>query len=242
MFIRKKGGCYYMVENRRENGKIRQKVLACLGRQDNLEGAVAHGAFWLAETHAPLAWDHYKKFPNWHRKARRLEKKLGLYFDTFCRKRYPGKPWRELWKDQLSRHAYFTWRNEGIDAHLQAEHEKYLKDHQERIAKYEASLSTLWLLIPENERAAAIPRIQAQIVEEQKDWARFVGTKQGWFVVSQESGKLIISYSAECPLPVVPELSPARATIGITQVGGNVVPNLVSRVDEVGTTQEWYGA
>ena len=37
MFIRKKGNGFYLVENKRENGKVRQKVIQYLGVNPNVE-------------------------------------------------------------------------------------------------------------------------------------------------------------------------------------------------------------
>src|SRR5882672_6748021 len=43
-FIRHKGrkdyGCFYVVENRRENGKVKQTVLACLGNYPSVAVAI----------------------------------------------------------------------------------------------------------------------------------------------------------------------------------------------------------
>jgi hypothetical protein len=37
MFIRQKGRCYYVVENHRVNGKVRQKIVAYMGRDATIE-------------------------------------------------------------------------------------------------------------------------------------------------------------------------------------------------------------
>jgi hypothetical protein len=42
MFIRQKGKSFYLVENKRDAGKVRQRTVCYLGPCDNLPGALAH--------------------------------------------------------------------------------------------------------------------------------------------------------------------------------------------------------
>src|SRR5881396_337865 len=39
-FIRKKGNNFYVVENRREDGRVKQTILACLGRYPSVPAAI----------------------------------------------------------------------------------------------------------------------------------------------------------------------------------------------------------
>ena len=59
MFIRQKiignKPRFYLVENHREDGKVRQKVLAYLGSHNSIEGAIAQQRRWLAHSKGPEA-------------------------------------------------------------------------------------------------------------------------------------------------------------------------------------------
>ena len=64
MFVRQKiignKPRFYLVENHREGEKVRQKVLAYLGNNTTLEGAITQQKRWLAHTARPEAIERYK--------------------------------------------------------------------------------------------------------------------------------------------------------------------------------------
>jgi hypothetical protein len=71
MFVRKKttkSGTvnHYLVENRREGGKVKQKVLAYLGHHETLEEAIRSAEEWLAYCEDQAGKLVHPKVQEWH--------------------------------------------------------------------------------------------------------------------------------------------------------------------------------
>jgi hypothetical protein len=81
MFIRKKGECYALVENHRVHGKVRQKIIASLGRSATIEERIAELMHSLARYQRWSAETELRE-PN-RRKSWSIAKKLGADGDEY---------------------------------------------------------------------------------------------------------------------------------------------------------------
>jgi hypothetical protein len=177
-FMRKKGECYYMVENHRVEGKVRQQILACLGRTTDIADAIATNEsslrFW--REHASRSWDErQKRWPRkWFEQHRRVRHKLRN--EILRRLRYEcdygTREARMACREELR--AFDAEANSRVDAFLMAEHEKDVRKCERWITSRELNLAHLWKLVPEADRAAVEARVRQKVAEHEEHDAAFI--------------------------------------------------------------------
>jgi hypothetical protein len=139
MFIRKKGGSYYMVENRRDGGKVKQSIVAHLGTSDKLDDAI------VREMHSIESNERWRgclddkiKPSQWRRACANLTRKQHLDFDSYCwsvspeERKKAGTGFYKQWQE---------WRKAKVDDHLKAKHAKKLACRDKSISASKENLS-----------------------------------------------------------------------------------------------------
>lgn len=222
MFIRKKGGSYYMVESRRENGKVKQSIVAYLGNSTNLAEAIARETETV-ERNARRPASDYKVNPKQWRAACRRE----LDFDGYCwtltkeASRKPGL--YETWK---------KWRDAKVDADLRAKHTKWLTARDKRSNSHKANLAKLWALVPEAERTATQADVEKILKAQRQEFEAFVRRLQsiGKTVVPAVSNVVTTASTTQPISTVVPEPSTRSANLCTTADESATIAGVVPEV------------
>lgn len=236
-FIRAKklrGVTYYaLVENHRDGGKVRQRVLAPMGRSSKIEDAIflAECAVRIAERQLATSWNQeWSRFrPETRCRIRaRLLKELRLGFDVFVRNRadyqaLTPEQKRAAWHKKYPElnKAFYEWQDEQIKAHIKEKHEQtVIQPANKELATAKAHLKALWNFIPEDEHSAvrgAVDAIAADYDRQEREYARRIAAILGG---------------------VVPQPRPAEPDVSTT----GVVPHQLHTCNSAGTTEEWYGS
>jgi hypothetical protein len=158
MFIRRKDSCYYLVENHRVNGKVRQKIVAYMGRDATIEDRLCS----LSQSLSSLKGLRFLEQP---RKPGRSEHRSIVERPDVARKAVPEDDPRKS-NNGLE---IAPWSRRKRSAYTKAEHEEDLQRCDNQIAHIESQLAKLWALVPSAERAkvrAYIKKRASQIEEE----------------------------------------------------------------------------
>lgn len=175
-FIRAKklrGVTYYaLVENRRENGKVRQRVIASLGRNGDLVDTMAIVTSWLKNRRSADEIEGPKKTKLSGKlgtiaQRRVAQRKLGFYSEsggwhgTYAKSGEIGKQYRTYTRDEV---------DARIDAYLMTKHEGKIGAYKRRTASLESRLQRMWDAIPEAERPEMESDVQAAREKHQREW------------------------------------------------------------------------
>lgn len=226
-FMRKKGECYYVVENHRVNGKVKQNILACLGRTNDISDAIAReqrSLEWSREC-ASYPWNRdEERWPrHWHDRRRRIGRKLRyeIWSKSFDLD-WEDKAAVKAHRDELAR--FDANKGKHIDAFLRAEHQKEVCKYKRWIAQAEQNLANLWKLVPEADRAATAEIVLQKVRKSQEKMAQLSAA------FNQMRG-------------VVPDAASRPPDSGTTGQE-DVVPELVQELHSSGTTDvdSYFGA
>jgi len=136
MFIRQKGNCYYLVQSHRVNRRVKQKIVAYLGRCETIEERL----YYLSRFGDEPCTEMKPRAPGW-KWRRRIAKRLNLTEKVFAE------------ENPVNNDAFAKWYDQKIDAYMKAKCERDIKRKVKRIARIRSQRARLWSLVPQAERA-----------------------------------------------------------------------------------------
>jgi hypothetical protein len=149
MFIRKKGNYYHLVHSHRVNGRVRQKIVAYLGRCETIEERL----YYLSRFGNGPCPEMKPRDPGW-KERRQIANRLNLTEEAFAEEENLEKSGGEL-----AYSAFSKWSDQKIAAYMKAECERDFAREAKRIDNIQRQRIKLWSLVPRGERA----RVKAYI-------------------------------------------------------------------------------